>query len=93
MSGKTKKPNYEKPFFRDLSELAVKGQVSPEGQCMTGPTPYYNCSNGSGFIGACASGGTPDTSKCEAGAFHTQPACDSGSSAATICISGAGQNF
>ena len=83
---------YEPPQARDLTVFSAEGQVVL-GQCVSGPTPYYACEVGSGFVGACDTGATPDTSKCDAGSFHAQPACDPGLSAATICISGQKQQF
>lgn len=91
---KSERPMYEPPMAKDLSAIVVRGGESgPLGQCINGPRPYYNCAVGSGFVGACIAGPLPDTSACAVGGFHTAPACDAGSNAATICISGSGQNF
>lgn len=69
------------------------GGDSLTGQCTVGERPYYACNVGTGFVGACTTGTLPDTSACNAGGFHQIPACSEGRSAATICISGANQNF
>lgn len=63
------------------------------GQCTFGERPYYNCVTGTKFVGACGGGSLPDTSNCSQGMFHTVAACDAGGNAATICISGQGQQF
>jgi hypothetical protein len=83
---------YEPPRARDLSAISASGQ-EPMGECMAGAQPYYNCVIGTNFVGACGPGGTPDTSDCVAGTFHTIPTCDAGTDAATICLSGSGQQW
>ena len=88
-----KKPVYEKPLSRDLFAFSAQGQVSPQGMCTAGPTPYYTCNVGTSFVGACSPGSTPDTSACATGALHNYPSCNAGSSASTTCISEAHQNF
>ena len=90
-----KKPVYEKPMIRDMFAYTAQGQTNdPHGQCVSGPQPYYTCVNGTAFVGACnPTGATPDTSACGTGGFHTYPACKTGASASTTCISGAHQNF
>lgn len=90
MTKKAKTTHYEPPFAKDLS-LIAKGQVSPEGVCKTGSTPYYACTTGPGILPICTAGGTPDSSSCNPGGYHTWPACRVGQNAATICGSGQGQ--
>lgn len=63
------------------------------GMCWAGARPYYNCANGTEFTGACNVGDVPDTSACSYGYYHTYPACKAGGVAATLCLSGQGQNF
>lgn len=92
MTKKSKRVLYEPPRARDLSAFGVVGD-GPQGECQVGPTPYYACTLGSGFVGECVAGTVPDTSACVTGGFHTFPACDRGNNAVTICFSGAGQNF
>lgn len=82
---------YQAPQAVDLSGLGAAGQ-GPLGQCTTGSIPHFACTNGPDFQGACNPGGTPDTSACNAGGFHESPTCRTGSSAATICMSGSAQN-
>ena len=86
------KRQYKPPQARDLSGFGVSGQ-GPLGECVAGPYPWYSCSEGPGFSsGPCTDGNMPeDSSTCLDGGFHTTPACDFGSSAATLCISGANQ--
>lgn len=87
------KQKYVAPQAIDLSPMNASGQVHPQGSCVAGTRPYYNCVAGPSFIGACGGGATPDTSACSTGSYHTTPTCQFGSSAATICISGANQQW
>jgi hypothetical protein len=82
---------YEPPFARDISERFVRGQESPQGVCKSGSLPFYQCVNGPGVLPICDVGGTPDTSACSPGGYHSTPACRTGGVAATICLSGSGQ--
>jgi hypothetical protein len=93
MTKKGKKPVYEPPKAIDLSSFSANGQMGPTGVCKHGVAPFYNCVSGPDFLGTCdPTGGTPDTSECDpVGGYHLTPACDSGSSAATICVTGTGQ--
>jgi len=84
---------YEVPFAKDLSAFLVKGQVTPQGGCVSGAYPYYNCVAGPGFITPCTVGTTADTSYCNAGAVHLASSCAYGADAITQCSSGAHQNF
>lgn len=84
---------YEAPQAIDLSPMNAHGQVTPQGSCVGGARPYFNCAVGTNFVGACVPGTTPDTSSCSAGVYHTQPTCDFGGVAATVCISGANQQW
>ena len=84
---------YEAPKAVDLSPMNAHGQVQPQGSCVAGPRPYASCATGTQFIGACGGGSTPDTSACSAGGYHTVPTCQFGSIAATICVSGANQQW
>lgn len=91
MIKKTK--NYEPPFAKDISMNFAKGQVHPMGVCKSGGLPYYDCAVGPGIQPTCVgTGGAPDVSSCSPlGGYHTQPACRTGMIAATVCISGQGQ--
>ena len=92
MTKKRKKTNYEPPFAKDISMNFAKGQVHPMGVCKSGGLPYYSCAVGPGIQLPCTPGGTPDVSACSpVGGYHTQPACRTGMVAATVCISGQGQ--
>ena len=92
MIKKSKKPAYEAPKAIDLSSFGVNGQVGPLGVCKAGAAPFYSCVSGPAYLGECnPTGGTPDTSECSPGGYHLTPSCDSGASAATICITGTGQ--
>ena len=83
---------YEKPIAVELSNFTANGgDISPQGVCRSGSIPYYSCEAGPGFVGSCEGGGAPDTSSCFGGGYHTMPSCNHGSSAATICVSGAVQ--
>jgi hypothetical protein len=93
MKQKKVKPVYVAPQAVDLSPMNAHGQVRPQGECVGGARPYANCVTGTQFIGACANGSTPDTSACSVGNYHTTPTCQFGSVAATICISGANQQW
>jgi hypothetical protein len=83
---------YEPPQARDLSEVGVSGD-DPNGYCQAGPFPYYDCVTGPSYSLNCATGSSKDTSFCGVGSFHTYPGCKSGLVAATLCLSGSGQNF
>ena len=80
-------------FGQTAGGASPGGGPSPQGNCSSGPTPYYNCVAGPGYsTGDCSSGPMPnDTSNCNPGGYHTFPACDFGNNAATLCLSGAGQ--
>lgn len=94
MKKKHHTPAYEPPRALDLAALSARGQVTPAGQCQNGPAPYYSCVSGSRFPNfVCTTGAAPDTSACSAGTFHAQPTCDQGLSAATVCLSGSGQQW
>lgn len=84
---------YESPRGINLNEFSgtASGQDHALGVCKSGQNPFYNCVAGPDFLGQCETGATPDTSACSGGGYHLSPACDTGSSAATICISGNGQ--
>jgi hypothetical protein len=84
---------YQPPRSVALAGQSARGEAEPLGVCQVGPRPYFNCLTGPGFVGACGTGTLPDTSACNAGAIHTFPACKSGGSAFTGCLSGSGQNF
>lgn len=74
-----KKRQYVPPELRDLS--AADGEL--QGQCTSGPKPYIEC-----VVGPDPAG---ELVPCTFGAFETEPACQVGGSAATICITGAAQ--
>ena len=93
MTEKDKRRTYEPPRARDLSAFSVSGDVGPLGECIAGPTPYYNCVNGPSFAGPCNIGNNPDTSECATGSFHEYPACKAGGYAVTVCLSGSGQQW
>ena len=82
--------SYSPPFARSISALSATGQQT-EGQCTSESLPYFACTLGPVFAGACGTGAAPDTSSCVGGGFDTTPSCRTGVSAATICISGASQ--
>lgn len=91
MIKKPRMTNYEPPFAKDISMQFAKGGVTPMGVCKSGAVPYYACTVGPGVLSACAPGGTPDTSSCIGGYYHTWPACRTGVVASTSCFSGQGQ--
>jgi len=91
MEPKKRKPRYEPPVAIDLTGMGVNGQDRPLGVCKAGAAPFYSCVQGPDYLGVCTPGTTPDTSICSPGGYHLYPACDPGASAATICISGNGQ--
>jgi hypothetical protein len=95
MKRKTKKLLYESPVSRDLSNLAVKGQEQPHGECTGGSYPYYNCVDGPSYRATCNAGSNVDTAKqsCAPGVYVTAPTCKEGAFAATICYSGANQQL
>lgn len=94
MIKKRRKEIYQPPYAQDLSGFSANGQeVKPMGECVAGPSPHYSCEVGSGFVGACSLGTTPDVSSCETGGDHAYPSCNPGSFASTKCWSGGGQNF
>jgi hypothetical protein len=93
MNQKKVKPVYVAPQAIDLSPMNANGQVHPQGECVAGSLPYASCVTGTKFGLSCAIGGTPDTSFCSTGSYHSTPTCDFGGSAATICLSGANQQW
>ncbi|MCX6558540.1 MAG: hypothetical protein NTW95_14100 [Candidatus Aminicenantes bacterium] len=94
MIKKSKKLLYESPISKDLSNLSVSGQVHTQGECTAGTYPYANCVNGPSYEATCVPGSNVDTAKplCSFGGYVNTPTCNTGASAATICISGAHQN-
>ncbi len=87
---------YRPPGAIDLSGLNAEGQEGidhPMGSCIEGQYPYYSCEMGSVFGDSCSPGTTPDDSHCDAGAIHTDPACQFGSRATTRCWNGSNQNI
>jgi hypothetical protein len=93
MKQKKAKPVYVAPQAVDLSPMNANGQVHTQGSCTAGTRPYFSCVNGTNFIGACGGGATPDTSSCTTGGYHAVPTCDFGGTAATVCLSGANQQW
>ncbi len=91
MKTKKRKPRYEPPITIDLTGMGVNGQYVPLGVCKAGGAPFYSCVQGPEYLGVCTVGTTPDTSACSIGGYHAVASCDPGSSAATICMSGNGQ--
>ena len=86
------KRKYEPPQARNIFATSAKGQVT-EGVCKSGSYPYYDCASGPAFFLDCATGATVDTSACDKGGYHLEPACNQGNSAATVCMSGSTQQF
>lgn len=82
---------YEPPMAADLSAASASGQ-GPLGVCKTGQVPHYDCFQGPAFVANCSFGSGVDTSACSLGGYHTYPTCNTGSLAATICVSGMTQN-
>ena len=91
MSDEPKKLQYEPPRIADLSSRGVEGEL--QGYCDDGPYPYFSCVSGPSYNSSCTDGGNVDSSVCTDGAVHIFPACDTGSSAITGCVSGQNQNF
>jgi len=80
MIKKSRRPLYEPPLVVDLSALSVCGQVTPPGECVSGPKPYVKCVNG-----VLPEGEAP---VCDLGTYADYPKCESGSSAAVVCVAG-----
>jgi len=91
------KKQYEKPTIVNVNGCGVSGDTSglepsdQKGYCSSGTAPFYSCTNGPDFLGACGGGGAPDTSYCNTGGAHTIPSCKEGGAAMTGCFSGHGQ--
>ncbi len=94
MTSDNRRLKYEPPKSNDLSSFSATGDdlSRTAGVCKSGASPFYDCVAGNSFLGSCSTGGTPDTSACSPGGYHLYPACGEGSDAATICLSGNGQN-
>ena len=91
MSEEIKRPVFEPPLVRDLSAFSASGG-KPQGQCVAGPLPFFNCVTGTAHPASdCTAGVGGDSSACNPGGFHETPACNFGGNAATICISGSAQ--
>jgi hypothetical protein len=85
MKKEEKKPVYEPPFARDLSEECATG-MDPVGLCALGSHPFNDCQFGSSHQGGCSFGNSP--SGCSGGSMPEHPSCRTGSSAMVGCVTG-----
>jgi hypothetical protein len=84
---------YEPPFSRDFSVSNASGQVSPQGRCTNGTTPYEACQQGPTPTTTCSPGTIPGIlPDCFDGLTPGGPTCNPvGSVAYSLCRSGSAQ--